>query len=333
MINKDRTNILSAKHHKGGETMNVYFNATNIATVTFYQWDFGQVLEFQNAPENCEVHFPVPDTKELIEVAVINNQCPIPNSTLTINKGSLKAYLFCHEEDKGTTKKTIVINIIRRPKPSGHKYQPNEDEVLDYTAMNERVETIVTALENGEYNGGNGADGASAYEIAVENGFEGTEQQWLDSLKGEDGVPGTKGDKGDPGETPVRQYSTDEHIIGTWQNSDGTVKPLYEKTLYFTLETWSWASEDNGWSTPISTYVLNSDTFFITRAVNLTQRRQLPDYMSYNGNTSFGSSIHTSYGNIYIDMGSSRNKAFFETDSFLMVVQYTKTTDTHQHVS
>lgn len=35
------------------------------------------------------------------------------------------------------------------------------------------------------------ADGASAYQIAVANGFVGTEQQWLDSLKGEPGAPGS----------------------------------------------------------------------------------------------------------------------------------------------
>lgn len=33
--------------------------------------------------------------------------------------------------------------------------------------------------------------GKSAYEIAVELGYEGTEEQWIASLKGEDGVPGT----------------------------------------------------------------------------------------------------------------------------------------------
>lgn len=32
--------------------------------------------------------------------------------------------------------------------------------------------------------------GKSAYEIALENGFVGTEQEWLESLKGEDGLPG-----------------------------------------------------------------------------------------------------------------------------------------------
>lgn len=30
-----------------------------------------------------------------------------------------------------------------------------------------------------------GGPGKSAYEIAVENGFEGTEMEWLESLKGE----------------------------------------------------------------------------------------------------------------------------------------------------
>ena len=50
-----------------------------------------------------------------------------------------------------------------------------------------------------------GEDGLSAYEIAVNNGFIGTEQEWLASLQGADGVqgiqgiPGEKGDRGDAG--------------------------------------------------------------------------------------------------------------------------------------
>lgn len=43
-----------------------------------------------------------------------------------------------------------------------------------------------------EFSGG-GADGKSAYQIAVDQGFVGTEAQWLDSLKGKDGS-----DCGDP---------------------------------------------------------------------------------------------------------------------------------------
>lgn len=42
-----------------------------------------------------------------------------------------------------------------------------------------------TPDENGnvEVIGNNGEDGKSAYQIAVENGFEGTEEEWLESLK------------------------------------------------------------------------------------------------------------------------------------------------------
>lgn len=41
-----------------------------------------------------------------------------------------------------------------------------------------------------------GQDGKSAYEIAVENGFEGTEEEWLASLKGSDGQNGQDGEDG-----------------------------------------------------------------------------------------------------------------------------------------
>lgn len=42
-------------------------------------------------------------------------------------------------------------------------------------------------------NAHSGKNGSSAYEVALENGFSGTESEWLESLKGE------KGDKGDRG--------------------------------------------------------------------------------------------------------------------------------------
>lgn len=66
--------------------------------------------------------------------------------------------------------------------------------------------------------GANGIDGKSAYQVAVANGYFGTESQWLISLKGADGAPGqsiagppgpagndgAKGDKGDPGTQGVQ---------------------------------------------------------------------------------------------------------------------------------
>lgn len=53
----------------------------------------------------------------------------------------------------------------------------------------------------------NGADGASAYEVAVEEGFKGTVIEWLASLIG---PKGDKGDKGDPGLGPSSSFI--EHL-------------------------------------------------------------------------------------------------------------------------
>jgi len=47
--------------------------------------------------------------------------------------------------------------------------------------------------------GGGGAAGKSAYEVAVDNGFEGTETEWLASLKGADGKDGVDGKDGTNG--------------------------------------------------------------------------------------------------------------------------------------
>ena len=44
-----------------------------------------------------------------------------------------------------------------------------------------------------------GTDGLSAYQIAVNNGFSGTEQEWLDSLVGADGAEGPEGPQGPAG--------------------------------------------------------------------------------------------------------------------------------------
>lgn len=56
-----------------------------------------------------------------------------------------------------------------------------------------------------------GGDGKSAYEIAVDNGFVGTEQEWLASLKG---VKGDKGDTGNTGKTGLQGEKGDPGVKG-----------------------------------------------------------------------------------------------------------------------
>lgn len=52
-----------------------------------------------------------------------------------------------------------------------------------------------------------GADGASAYEVAVAAGFEGTEEQWLDSLTGPQGPQGEQGADGVQGADGKSAYA------------------------------------------------------------------------------------------------------------------------------
>lgn len=63
--------------------------------------------------------------------------------------------------------------------------------------------------------GANGADGKSAYDIAVDNGFVGTESEWLESLKGADGKNGNDGANGSDGYTPQKG-------VDYWTESDKT---------------------------------------------------------------------------------------------------------------
>lgn len=72
----------------------------------------------------------------------------------------------------------------------------------EFTALTKAMSDYADAKENlgtgggGDSTGGggtgtNGKDGKSAYEIALEHGFKGTEAEWLESLEGEDGVSAT----------------------------------------------------------------------------------------------------------------------------------------------
>ena len=99
--------------------------------------------------------------------------------------------------------------------------------------------------------GTDGAPGASAYQIALQNGFVGTEAQWLASLKGADGTNGTNGVDGQPGiqgpagtVTAPSTTATDRTltVFGVWEN--GTWRNLPYATLR------DWLAEDIGSTTP-----------------------------------------------------------------------------------
>ncbi|WP_081324058.1 YadA-like family protein [Xanthomonas translucens] len=70
---------------------------------------------------------------------------------------------------------------------------------------------LTTVEQNpGGGTGTQGPAGDSAFQVAVNNGYSGTEQQWLDSLKGETGAQGPEGPPGaDGGQGPTGQDGGD----------------------------------------------------------------------------------------------------------------------------
>lgn len=86
------------------------------------------------------------------------------------------------------------------------KYLQTDDEQL-HTHANEEVLNRLNVSDTGALlfdgieinNSAYATAGKSAYEIAQENGFEGIESEWLESLKGRDGTNGTDGADGENG--------------------------------------------------------------------------------------------------------------------------------------
>lgn len=72
--------------------------------------------------------------------------------------------------------------------------------------------------------GPRGADGLSAYEVALANGFHGNEQDWLASLNGEPGIQGPAGNDGVDGTEGTGSGSTAKagKNVEVTNNSDGT---------------------------------------------------------------------------------------------------------------
>ena len=87
-------------------------------------------------------------------------------------------------------------------------YYPEQNDKVDIAGDFKRLaDSVETALENVDGTGGgpgtpgkDGVDGKSAYELAVEEGFIGTEPEWLESLQGADGADGADGANGTDGE-------------------------------------------------------------------------------------------------------------------------------------
>ena len=121
-----------------------------------------------------------------------------PNGNYTIKPGAFVGFDHSTTELQGG--EMLVAspdgkNKIPKLAPTGAFLFNNADGDNMWTLIKPKMGTI-----KGE-KGDAGADGKSAYEVAVANGYSGTQAQWLASLKGADGAPGKDGSNGKDGQT------------------------------------------------------------------------------------------------------------------------------------
>ena len=111
-----------------------------------------------------------------------------------LHPGAVKMSLFGYDAESDTTVRATTVPVTLHIRPSG--FVADGDTPIPptpdlYTQLLKKLSEMQT--------GANGKDGCSAYEIAIENGFVGTAAEWLESLKGRDGIDGKDGLPGKDG--------------------------------------------------------------------------------------------------------------------------------------
>ena len=158
-----------------------------------------------------------------------------------LHPGAVKMSLFGYDAESDTTLRATTVPVTLHIRPSGFVADgdtPNPPTLDLYTQLLKKLDEKAAGLQNGKdgfspkvkteqmefgvvitivdadgetsatlHNGANGekgTDGKSAYQIAVEQGYQGSESDWLSSLKGdkgEKGDTGLQGERGEKGET------------------------------------------------------------------------------------------------------------------------------------
>ena len=159
--------------------------------------------------------------------------CLLPSE---LHPGAVKMSLFGYDAESDTTLRATTVPVTLHIRPSGFVADGDTPipPTLDlYTQLLKKLDEKAAGLQNGKdgfspkvkaeqmesgvvitivdadgetsatlHNGANGekgSDGKSAYQIAVEQGYQGSESDWLSSLKGDKGDTGERGEKGDTG--------------------------------------------------------------------------------------------------------------------------------------
>lgn len=190
---------------------------------------------------NAKTAYFVAGKKTLPPVQFKGNKCPVPRVTnaTVLSVGLSAGDLRTTTDAAITCRKSIRCKCGAPEAPKTEVYDEIMAKLNDGSLKGEKGDKGDKG-EQGEQglqgvagqdgkdgkDGVNGKDGISAYEVAKANGFEGTEKEWIASLKGErgeqglqglqgergfQGERGEKGAKGDKGDTPQKgvDYWTD----------------------------------------------------------------------------------------------------------------------------
>ena len=111
-----------------------------------------------------------------------------------LHPGAVKMSLFGYDAEIDTTLRATTVPVTLHIRLSG--FVADGDTPIPPTPD---LYTQLLKKLSGMQTGANGKDGRSAYEIAIENGFVGTVAEWLESLKGRDGIDGKDGLPGKDG--------------------------------------------------------------------------------------------------------------------------------------
>lgn len=96
-----------------------------------------------------------------------------------LHAGAAKMAVFGYDTESDTTVRATTVPVTLNIRESGFE---GDDPPIPPTP--DLYAQLLKRIEDAEH----GLDGKSAYEIAVEHGYVGTEEEWLESLKGKDGI-------------------------------------------------------------------------------------------------------------------------------------------------
>ena len=147
--------------------------------------------------------------------------------------------------------------------------------------------------------GADGINGKSAFEIAVENGFVGTEAEWLESLKGKDGAVGPQGEQGPPGKDGVTPDMSEYPTKADYEDLQRKLQSLQDSAMDYILGLTNRCDSLNSSIQEKEEEILNLET----RIIALENRSGI-EYITVfsSGNDTlqkYGESIYTYYNDGY----------------------------------